>query len=67
MAEENYSLLDIKCMGSNSGGEQTEEAAEEQEQNQSLAENLATCEWYSSVVHFFQKLEVPLGHSSSQS
>ena len=66
MAEENCSLLDINCMGSNSGGEQTEEAAEEQEQNQSLAENLATCEWYSSVVHFLQKLEVPPGLSSSQ-
>ena len=32
MAEENCSLLDINCMGSNSGGEQTEEG---QEQNQS--------------------------------
>jgi hypothetical protein len=31
-----------------------------------LAENLATCEWYSSVVHFLQKLEVPPGLSSSQ-
>jgi len=66
MVEENCSLLDINCMSSNSGGEWTEEATEEQEQNQSLAENLPTCEWYSSVVHFLQKLEVPLGHSSSQ-
>ena len=56
MAKENCSLLDINCMGSNLGGDRTEEAAEEQEQNQSLAENLATCEWYSSVVHFLQKL-----------
>jgi len=52
MAKENFSLLDINCMGSNSGGEQTEEAAEEQEQNPPLAENLATYEWYSNVVHF---------------
>ena len=66
MAEENCSLLDINCVGSNSGGEWTEEAVEEQEQNQSLAENLATGEWYSIVVHFFQKLEVPPGRSSSQ-
>ena len=66
MAEENYSLLDINCMGSNSGGEGTEEVAEEQEQNQFLAKNLATCEWYSSVVHFLQKLRVPPGLSSSQ-
>ena len=56
MAEENCSLLNINCMGSNSGGERTEEATEEQEQNQSLAKNLATCEWYSSVVIFLQKL-----------
>eukprot|EP00253_Pinus_taeda_P023437 PITA_23437 len=48
------------------GGERIEEVAKEQEQNQSLAENLATCEWYSSVVHFLQKLEVPPRHSSSQ-
>jgi len=66
MAKENCSFLDINCMGSNSGGEQTEEAAEEQEQNQPLVENLATCEWYSSVFHFLQKLEVPPGLSSSQ-
>ncbi len=30
MVEENCSLLNINCMGSNSGDEQTEEAAEEQ-------------------------------------
>eukprot|EP00253_Pinus_taeda_P031196 PITA_31196 len=46
MAEENYSLLDINCMGSNSGGEWTKEAAEEQEQNRSLAKSLATYEWF---------------------
>jgi len=31
-----------------------------------LAENLATCEWYSSVVHFLQKLEVPPGLTSNK-
>ena len=31
MAEENCNLLDINFLGSNSGGEQTEEVAEEQE------------------------------------
>ena len=44
MVEENCSLLDINCMGPNSDDEQTEEAGEEKKQNQSLAENLATCE-----------------------
>eukprot|EP00253_Pinus_taeda_P032302 PITA_32302 len=61
MAEENYSLLDINCVGSNSGAERTEEEAVEREHNQSLAENLATCEWYSSIVHFLQKIKVPPG------
>ena len=30
------------------------------------AENIATCEWYYSIVHFLQNLEVPPGLSSSQ-
>ena len=46
MAEENCSLLDINSMGLNLDYEQVEGAAEEQKKNQSLAENLATCEWY---------------------
>ena len=66
MAEENCSLLDINCMGPNLDDEQTEEAAEEKKHNQSLAENIDTCEWYSSIVHFLQKLEVPTRLSSSQ-
>ena len=56
MAEENCSLLDIDCMSLNSDGEQIEEAAGKHDQNQSLAENLATCEWYSSIFHFLLKL-----------
>ena len=59
MAEENCSLLDINCMGSNSGGEKTEEVAEEQEQNQPLADNITTCELYSSKVHFFTEARSP--------
>eukprot|EP00253_Pinus_taeda_P022972 PITA_22972 len=66
MAKENCNLLDINCMSLNSYGEQTEEVAGKHEQNQCLAENLATCEWYSSIVHFLLKLEVPLGLSLSQ-
>lgn len=65
MANENCSLLDINCVGSNSGGDRTEEEIVEREQNQSLAKSLATCEWYSSIVHFLRKLEVPPRHSSS--
>eukprot|EP00253_Pinus_taeda_P015077 PITA_15077 len=43
-----------------------EGATKEQKQDQSLAENLVTCEWYYNIVHFLQKLEVPPGLSSSQ-
>lgn len=66
MAEENCSMLDINCIGLNLDNEQTEGTTEEQKQNHSLAENLATCEWYYIIVHFLQNLEVPPGLSSSQ-
>ena len=66
MAEESCNLLDINSMSLKSNDEQIEGAAEEQKHNQSLVENLATCEWYYNIVHFLQKLEVPPGLSSSQ-
>eukprot|EP00253_Pinus_taeda_P021216 PITA_21216 len=66
MAEENYSLLDINSMGLNLYYEQAEGATEEQKKDQSLAENLVTCEWYYNIVHFLQKLKVPPRLSSSQ-
>ena len=57
-------MLDINCINVDADDEQTEEATEELKKNQSLAENLATCEWYYIIVHFFQKLEVLPGLSS---
>eukprot|EP00253_Pinus_taeda_P011687 PITA_11687 len=65
MAEENCSLLDINCMGSNSGDEQTEEVVEEQEQNQPLAENLAPCEWADELVDMCESMGIQLVHSTS--
>eukprot|EP00253_Pinus_taeda_P027139 PITA_27139 len=66
MVEENCILLDINSMSLNLDNEQTKGGIEEQKKNQSLVENLATCEWYYNIVHFFQKLEVPPRLSSSQ-
>lgn len=38
----------------------------DQWQNQSLAENLTSCKWYSRIAHFLINLEIPPGFSSSQ-
>ena len=66
MAEENCNLLGMNFIGLNSDDEEIEGTTDEQDHNRSLAENLSTCEWYSNIVHFLQKLEVPPGLSSSQ-
>ena len=66
MAEENCRTLDINLMSTISENGQTEEEAVEPGKNQSLAENLASCEWYSTIAQFMLKLEVPPGLSSSQ-
>ena len=66
MAEESCKTLDINLMSTISGNGQTEEETVEPGKRQSLAENLASCEWYSTIVQFLLKLEVPPGLSSSQ-
>ena len=53
----------------NSANLQTEVAAEVvQDQNgiQQVAENLSSCEWYLSIIHFLQKLEFPPGLTPNQ-
>eukprot|EP00253_Pinus_taeda_P025070 PITA_25070 len=66
MAEENCRLLDMNLISTNSEDGQTQEETFEPGQNQSLAENVASCEWYSTLAQFLLKLEVPPGLSSSQ-
>lgn len=66
IAEENCKMLDINCMGTNSEDVQTEEATVGQGHDWLLAENLASCEWYSRIAQILLKLEVPSGLSSSQ-
>ena len=39
-----------------------------QDQNDipSVAENISSCEWYSGIIHFFQKLEVSIDLTPNQ-
>ena len=64
MAEENYRMLGMNWISTNSEDGQTKEATVGHDQL--LAENLASCEWYSTIAQFLLKLEVPPGLSSSQ-
>ena len=64
MAKENFELMGIKFTCVNSTNLQIEVATKVvQDQNviQQVADNLSSCEWYSGIIHFLQKLEVPPG------
>eukprot|EP00253_Pinus_taeda_P028834 PITA_28834 len=53
------------CLNSENG--QTEEKiTAEPVREQSVAENLASCDWYSEIVKFLLKLEIPSGFTQSQ-
>lgn len=66
MVEENCRTLDMNWIRTNLEDGQTEETTVEPGHNQSLEENLASWEWYSTIAQFLLKLEVPPGLSSSQ-
>eukprot|EP00253_Pinus_taeda_P002601 PITA_02601 len=67
LAEKNCRTLDINCMGSIAENGQTEEEeTTELESKQSVAENLASCDWYSAVIKFLLKLEIPPSITQSQ-
>jgi hypothetical protein len=66
LTEENHELLDINFIRENSTSLQTEVAAEGQHNNQQVAENLSSCEWYSIIIHFLQNIEVPPKLSMTQ-
>ena len=64
MAKENCELMGINFTCVRSAKVQTMVAAEtevNQDQNNSpsVAENISSCEWYSGIINFLQKLEVP--------
>jgi len=65
MAEENCRLLDINLINMISKDGKTKEIVAPG-RKQSLAENLASCEWYSTIAQFLLELEAPLGLSLSQ-
>ena len=67
LAEENCRTLDIDflCTIAENGQTEEEEAAEP-EKNHTLAENLVSCDWYSTIVKFLLKLEIPPSSSTSQ-
>ena len=63
MAKENCELMGINFTCVKSSKVQTVVVAEtkvNQDQNDipSVAENIYSCEWYSGIIHFLQKLEV---------
>jgi hypothetical protein len=66
LTEENCDLLDINFIRESSTSLQTGVAVEEQHESQQVAKNFVSCEWYSSIVHFLQKLEVSLELSMTQ-
>eukprot|EP00253_Pinus_taeda_P007123 PITA_07123 len=66
MDEENCRMLDMNWIGTSLDDRKTGEETVERGQNQDLAKNLASCEWYSAIAHFLLKLEVAPGLSSSQ-
>ena len=62
MAKENYELMGINFTCVKSEKVQTVVVAKvDQDQNgiPSVAQNLSSCEWYSGIIQFLQKLEVP--------
>lgn len=59
MVEENCRMLDMNLISINSEDSQATEETAEPRQDQSLAENLASCDWYSTIAQYLLKLEVP--------
>eukprot|EP00253_Pinus_taeda_P035267 PITA_35267 len=67
LAEENCRTLDMNLMCLNSeNGQIKEEEAAEPKSKQSVENNLASCDWYSAIIKFLLKLEIPPGSSISQ-
>eukprot|EP00253_Pinus_taeda_P004580 PITA_04580 len=66
MAEENCRTLDMDFIIMTSENGQVAKETAKPGKNQTLAENLASCDWYSAIAQFLLKLEIPLGLSPSQ-
>lgn len=67
LAKENCRTLEINLICTDAENGQTEaKEIDEPGKNQTLAENLASCDWYSAIAQFLLKLEVPPGLSTNQ-
>ena len=68
LAEENCRSLDIGFLCTIAKNSQTdkEEEVAELDRKQSVAENLASCNWYVAITNFLLKLETPSGFTQSQ-
>eukprot|EP00253_Pinus_taeda_P021876 PITA_21876 len=64
LIEFNIELKPTKLVREN--GQTEEEEAAGPERKQLVAENLASCEWYSAIVKFLLKLEIPSSFTQSQ-
>ena len=67
MAKENCRMLDMDFISMISEKGLATEETTKLGKNQSLAENIASCDWYSAIAQFLLKLEVPLGLSPNSS
>lgn len=67
LAEENCRSLDIDFLCITVENDQLEEEKmAEPQRKQSVAQNLASCNWYATIINFLLKLEIPSGLSTSQ-
>eukprot|EP00253_Pinus_taeda_P011220 PITA_11220 len=64
LIEFNIELKPTKLVKEN--GQTEEEEAAEPEKNQTLAKNLGSCDWYSTIVKLLLKLEIPPRSTQSQ-
>lgn len=67
LVEENCRSLDIDFLCKIEKNDQAEkEEVAETKRKKSMAENLASCNWYARTINFLMKLEIPSGLSTSQ-
>jgi len=67
LAEENCRSLDIDFLCTIAeNGQVEEEETTETKRKQSVAENLASCNWYAEIINFLPKLEIPSEFTQSQ-
>jgi hypothetical protein len=59
LVEEKCELLGIDFIGINAEDAQSKISVERYNHDQPISAHLSSCEWYSSIVYFLQKLAAP--------